>query len=418
MKILLINPNRYHTPPVPPLALEYLENAIRLSEHECRICDLCFEDDPAHALDTAIDEFTPDIAGLSIRNIDTVLFENNIFFLDDFKGYVSQLKKKGVPLILGGAGYTFIPGGILEYLNADYGIEGPGERALVTALDMLEAGTLDTGTVIDGWEAGIDPDMPVLRGKSIDLAHYIKKGGLAGFQTQKGCLGHCHYCGEGVGQVFHRSPESIVNELNVLAKQEITDYHLCDAEFNQDLAFCHAFLEHLIEHGPKISWALYMRTGPYDERLFELLKKSGAIMLTISVPTGPDSIANAGKMIALAKKYELSVAVDLLLGFPGDTFDSVRADIEQMRSVAPDTVGVNATLRLAPSLPVTKTIMASKEHREHLAGKISDNPELILPVFYNHITVEMLKEIIGDDPRFRIEGFERTSNYERLKGSE
>ena len=28
MKILLVNPNRYRTPPVPPLALEYLKNRV------------------------------------------------------------------------------------------------------------------------------------------------------------------------------------------------------------------------------------------------------------------------------------------------------------------------------------------------------------------------------------------------------
>ena len=41
---------------------------------------------------------------------------------------------------------------------------------------------------------------------------------------------------------------------------------------------------------------------------------------------------------------------------------------------------------------------------------------MIRPVFYNSITMDMLKELIGDDPLFKIEGFERTSNYERLQG--
>ena len=111
MKILLINPNRYRTPPVPPLGLEYLENALRETHHECRILDLCFSDDPLLALEEGINSFNPDIAGVTVRNIDTVLFHNNAFFLDDIKILVDHLKKRSIPVILGGSGYSFIPEG-------------------------------------------------------------------------------------------------------------------------------------------------------------------------------------------------------------------------------------------------------------------------------------------------------------------
>ncbi|MFA6471947.1 MAG: cobalamin-dependent protein, partial [Candidatus Latescibacterota bacterium] len=80
MKILLINPNRYRTPPVPPLGLEYLSDALKKTRHTCRILDLCFEENAIEAIESAVRDFNPDTAGLTIRNIDTVLFENNIFF--------------------------------------------------------------------------------------------------------------------------------------------------------------------------------------------------------------------------------------------------------------------------------------------------------------------------------------------------
>lgn len=102
MKLLLINSNRYHTPPVPPLALEYLENAVRYSRHECRILDLCFADDPLEVLDREIDSFSPDITGITVRNIDTVIFENNVFFLDDIKLLADRIKTNGIPIVLGG----------------------------------------------------------------------------------------------------------------------------------------------------------------------------------------------------------------------------------------------------------------------------------------------------------------------------
>ncbi|MCE5251087.1 B12-binding domain-containing radical SAM protein, partial [bacterium] len=88
MKILLINTNRYQKPPVPPLALEYLAGALERSAHEYRVLDLCFADDPVAELDREISGFSPDVAGITVRNIDTVLYNNNEFFLDEIRTFV------------------------------------------------------------------------------------------------------------------------------------------------------------------------------------------------------------------------------------------------------------------------------------------------------------------------------------------
>ena len=84
--------------------------------------------------------------------------------------------------------------------------------------------------------------------------------------------------------------------------------------------------------------------------------------------------------------------------------------------MAPDTVGVNSYFRLIPKLAVTRQILSSPGHRRYLLGEVENNPDMIRPVFYNSITMDMLKELVGNDPLFKIEGFERTSNYERLQG--
>lgn len=415
MKLLLINPNRYRTPPVPPLALEYLESALSSSHHDCRILDLCFTENPLAALKEEITAYEPDIAGVTVRNIDTVIYQNNVFFLDDIKSLVEHLKGKGIPVILGGTGFSFIPEGILEFLGADCGVKGPGENALVHILDRYEHYPPAAGTVFDGWEYGFDPDMPVRRGESIDYGRYISKDGLAGFETQKGCMEHCSYCSEGNGKVVFRNPERIVDELKTLSDMGINEFHLCDTEFNQDISFCHEFLERLIDKGPPIRWAVYMKCAPYDDELFRLLKRSGVHIVTLTIPTGNNSLEHAAEITRLAKKHGLKLAVDILLGFPGDTIESVKRTVDRMRKIHPDTVGVNATFRLYPNVSITRTILESGNNKKHLLGETDNNPGLLKPVFYNHITGDMLREIIGNDPLFKIEGFERTSNYQRLK---
>ena len=414
MKILLINPNKYRTPPVPPLALEHLQSALRDTTYECRILDLCFCGDPLTTLDEEIGKFHPHIAGFTVRNIDSCIYQNNIFFLDDIKKLVAHVKEYGIPVVIGGAGYSFAPEGILEYLGADWGIKGPGEKALVHFLGLFERKSPPAGTVIDGWKMGIDPDVRMHHDDGIDYAHYVSERGIPGFETQKGCMERCSYCLEGKTRLIFRNHDCIVAEIKSLAERGFTSFHLCDTEFNQDLGHCKKFLETLIKKGPEITWTLYMKSAPYDDELFRLLKKSGADLITLSLPTGKKWLEHAGNQSLLAKKHGIKFAVDLLLGFPGETIEFSRRTIDALRKIQPDTVGVNSTIRLFPEQNVAKKIARSAEYQKHLLGEVDDNPYLIRPVFYQHLSVDMLREIIGDDPLFKIEGFERTSNYDRL----
>lgn len=414
MRILLVNPNRYRTPPTPPLGLSHLLSGLGDSRHEGRIVDLCFEDDPASSLDREIEKFKPHVAGFTIRNIDTCICDNNVFFLDDIRELVTRVKAHGIPVIAGGAGFSFSPRAILAYLGADYGVSGPGERALVRFLDLFSSDTPPPGTILNGWETGIAPDFTVDRNDTIDYARYTADRGLLGFETKKGCAEGCSYCMERKKKLIFRSPDAIVRELAELAERGFTSFHLCDTEFNQDLGHCTAFLETLIHKGPSISWVLYMKSFPYSEELFRLLKKSGADLVTLSMPTGGNALEHAETICRIARLYDIKLAIDLLLGFPGESREDSRRTIEKLRTIRPDTVGIMSTFRLYPELPLTRIITGSPEHRKHLKGALDHNPDYILPVFYNHLSLEILRELIDDDPLFKIEGFERTSNYERL----
>ena len=139
-------------------------------------------------------------------------------------------------------------------------------------LDRLERATVPTGTILNGWEYGIDTDAPTVREMVVDHAAYLREGGLLGFETQKGCFARCPYCSEGQGRVLFKNPTRIVEELQHLTERGFRDFHLCDAEFNQDLDHCHAFLESLLRSGVELHWTAYMKTEPYDAELFRLLQ--------------------------------------------------------------------------------------------------------------------------------------------------
>ena len=414
MKILLVNPNRYREPPAPPIALEYLAGALDDSPHDCAVCDLCFSEDPAGVLAWALDDYRPDVAGVTIRNIDTVIHDNNIFFLDDIRDIISQIRQNDIPVVIGGAGCAAMPKEVLAYTGADWCINGPGEGALPVFLDECAETLPERGRVLNGWayldSGSLTKPRPIL----LDYERYVTDRGLAGFETQKGCMSSCSYCIERNTPHIPRSTAAVCDEIEALTQRRIRRFHLCDTEFNQDLAHCRAFLRELIARNLGIEWALYMKTAPYEAELFELIAKSGVSMITVSVNNDKRSLDDMAHTARLAKRSGLGLAVDFMCGAPGETENDIAVAIEKFKAMPVDTVGINTWYRLYPNLPMTRLVMSAPEYRKHISGDIDDSADMVRPVFYNHIGNDILARFIGSDARFTIEGSERTSNYERI----
>jgi B12 binding protein/radical SAM family protein len=418
-KILLVNPNRYTQPPVPPLGLEYLAAAVVRAGHEYQLLDLTFSDNPQQALAKAIEDYAPSIAGFTVRNIDSAIYHNNLFFLDDIVELVKVASDAGVPTVAGGAGFSFAPPEILAHLGARWAVDGPGEGALSALLDAIERGDPPAvGTVLDGWslmDTLTREDEPSRLSAGVDYGRYLAEGAIGGFRTQTGCRGTCPFCAEANRKVVFRSPRAVVAELAEMVGRGVKRYHLCDSGFNQDLFFCHELLEAIIHAELGINWALYMKTSPYDSKLFSLLARSGADLVTITYPCGvPDEPALIASAISLAREHGIRVAVDYLCGLPGQSEQDVAHELDVLRTASPDTVGVSNCVRLYPRTASTRRVCGDPSLHGGLLGKLDGNPGLLQPVFYSGIDLESVRKLIGGDPLFKIEGFERSTNYQRL----
>ncbi len=85
-----------------------------------------------------LSQFVPDIIGLSIRNIDNVDDANVKTFIGEIRELIGIIRQhsKGL-IVLGGSGFTILPGELMTLLDADFGIIGEGER-LQLLLEALE----------------------------------------------------------------------------------------------------------------------------------------------------------------------------------------------------------------------------------------------------------------------------------------
>jgi radical SAM superfamily enzyme YgiQ (UPF0313 family) len=143
MNILLIAANRLASPyPVYPLGLDYIAGAVA-DKHQVRICDLLAAG--RDELAAILQEFVPDVIGISCRNIDNTDYAAPVSFLAEYKELVAWLRGSSpalgtrAPIVLGGCGFTIMPEAFLCETGADFGIVGEGER-FALFLDALASG--------------------------------------------------------------------------------------------------------------------------------------------------------------------------------------------------------------------------------------------------------------------------------------
>ncbi|MFZ5908130.1 MAG: B12-binding domain-containing radical SAM protein [Nitrospirota bacterium] len=413
-KVLLINPNRFKSPPVPPIGIEYVASSLEERGHETAILDLCFAGEVTAEVDSAISAFRPDIAGITVRNIDSVLFHTNEFFLDDIRALITHIKKAhGLRVMVGGAGVTAFPEGIREYLGADYLVSGPGEYAVHEVLAYCGSG-MQGQKVFQG---RYPVSLPCRR-RPYDLAYdqYSRNGGVAGFETHKGCSSSCVYCLEACSKVAFKKPEDVIREIKTFVDAGLRHFHLCDPEFNESYEYAIDFCTALKKAGMDIQWAAYMKPANFDAKLFRLMKETGVYLVTVTVDSWkkcPMYWVDVEKFLFSAKSCGMKVAVDFLTGFPYEKETEILEYLDTLRRPLPDSIGVNTYIRLYKALRITDIVMSDRQLHPYLIDTERD-PTCIQPVFYNQIPTGRLKELLRGDPIFRIEGIEQSVNYSRI----
>ena len=420
MRVVLVNPNLYLEPPVIPLAIEYLAHYLDRECDEVKVIDLTFADHPHDTLARELASFDPQVAGFSLRNVDTSLYHDNVFFLDGAAELISTCRRHSeARVVIGGSALLAGPREVSDYIGCDHAVYGPGERAFPALLRYLEKG-VSPPRLFDGWEHSFDRDEVPARGHWVDYAPYLRNRGVAGFATQTGCRGNCSFCLEADLPWKARSPLAVVDEIASLRAAGCTELHLCDCEFNQDLDTAKELLQRMAEAESGDSWSLYMKPLPHDERLFRLLAAAGAGSLTLSVDSsslsrGVYGFEDLRSFVVLAKAHGIKVAVDLLVGFPGEGRGELRDIFDFFRDARPDAVGVSAWIRIFKYTGLGVSMRSGPPASGTIEG---DDPDYVKPVYYKWLSVEDCRELAGGDPLFRIEGLERRSNYERLHGEQ
>lgn len=426
--ILLINSN-VSRPPVSPVGLEYVGEALAHAGLPVRALDLTFETDWQAALDREMADGDPLLAGVTVRNTDDCSFATRKSFLPWICELVSAVRARtGAFVLLGGAGFSVMPEAVMRLTGADAGICGEGEEAVPELARRLASGDSLDGVpnlvlrkghnLVRTRTATADPRrLKVPTRRLFDNPAYQRLGGMVGIETKRGCTGRCTYCADPVARGSTcrlRHPDHVVQEVRNLVGQGVGHFHLCDSEFNMPPAHAADVCRALIGAGlgDSVQWYTYASPVPFDGELASLMRRAGCGGINFGVDSLCDEqLARLGRthrledlrrLVNLLESTGIDYIFDLLLGGPGETPGTVGETVRATRELGVRLSGISAGVRVYPGTPLGREV-ADGVIRDGLQSEAEEDP--LEPLFYlspalGEDALSLVDDLVGGDPRF------------------
>ena len=399
MRVLLISANteRINLPTF-PLGLACVAQATMERGHEVEWLDLMAESEPEEAVRKTVQRFQPQAIGISVRNIDDQNMAKPRFLLDRAREAVKACHRvSGVPIVLGGAGYSLFPESSLEYLGADMGIQGEGEKAFPMLLDTLETGgslSNTPGLYLRGqglqgkrrFEEDLDR-LPLPDPHRFSASAYEGEDFWAPVQTRRGCALRCSYCSTETieGHALRkRSPEQVVRWMAGWVASGFTRFQFVDNTFNLPTSYAVSLCSQLTESGLPITWRSILYPAKVEESLIKAMAKAGCREVSLGFESGCDDILKEMNKRFLSKEVREAAGMlsdhgihtmgFLLLGGPGETRDTVEETLAFVSDLNLDALKITIGIRIYPHTKLARLAIQD--------GLIAPEDDLLFPKFY------------------------------------
>ncbi len=279
--------------------------------------------------------------------------------------WIAQRLKQTRPeirIVLGGPETTHDNAWVLAHPAVDHAVIGEGEQTFAELLDALRAGAADgdgaskairSQAIAGLWSRGMDrpPQIRVPLGSLDEISSPYLEGILdvaeeqaLFLETVRGCAFRCKFCyyPKSYDAIYSVSPEKIAANLRHAAQRGAKEIVILDPTLNQRRDFTD-FLRLLARHNLNRQWTCFgeLRAEGIDAEIARLLCEAGFAEVEVGLqsldPRAQELMDRKVNLKAFERGAKamldegLTVRVDLILGLPGDTPDSVRRSIEYLR---------------------------------------------------------------------------------------
>lgn len=313
-----------------PLGLLYLGAILEENGVDVEVVDLNFHDDLE-----VLDESDADYFGIYCSS---PLIKSAL--------KVNRFLKKQHPdakRMVGGPHATCMPEDFVEHF--DKVIVGEGERAILTALKDEPRKIIREPPI-----QNLD-EIPYPARHLIPIKEYHRRvGGLPsiGLITARGCPASCAFCSKVWGKkVRFRSPENIIGEV----EQCIDQYGIKALSIRDDTFTLHRkrlfkILDGFRELG--VTWRCLTRVDQVNKEVLLAMKGAGCEQIVYGLESGNQQILNnLGKgttveqnieAIRLTKEAGIKAKAAVIVGNPGEIWETVQDTVDMIEKVMPDEV--------------------------------------------------------------------------------
>jgi radical SAM superfamily enzyme YgiQ (UPF0313 family) len=350
--------------PVYPLGMSVVAAALKRAGHETVLYDLLVDGASTEAWRQTLHRERPRLVGVSIRNVDNVNLLNEKRFVTNLGQLVRCVHEElGVPVVLGGSGYSLMPEAILRLAGADYGIAGEGESLILRLVESLERGEAPPPNTIFRSDQQIMGNG--LCGAFYDpviLKSYLRSGTIAPVQTKRGCRLRCGYCSYPVlegGALRCRPASDVADDVQHLIKDHGVSYvFFTDSLFNDDDGAYLDVLREMRRRKLRVPWSAFLKPTGITEETVALMRETGLAAAELGSDAATDTtlrhlhkpfrfedVVNANKLLM---KHQIAVANYFMFGGPGETRETIVQGIDNIRGLKCSAVFAFLGIRILP----------------------------------------------------------------------
>ena len=353
IRIALVNPPLLpgvmrHSPGV-PLSLAYLAAVAEKVGYAVKVVDCLPLDMDYDEMKREVASFEPDIVGITSM---TATFPSAL--------QAAHVLKESCPralTVLGGPHVTFTDVNTLsECAAADVVVRREGEETLLELARCVaqekKFGKVAGITYRKNGEIIRNPDRPFIQNldelpypayhlfpmKEYQPGRSFFRKRILPIITGRGCPFQCGFClaSRMVGKKFRaRSPKSVVDELEWLRNEHGAEaFSFYDDTLTLDKERGYKIFEQMQKRGVALPWNCQTRTDQVSKEVLIKMKRAGCQFVSFGVESGSPQLLKAmgkgstveqnEKAIRLAKEAGLLVAISVIIGYPGETVETLK----------------------------------------------------------------------------------------------
>jgi anaerobic magnesium-protoporphyrin IX monomethyl ester cyclase len=170
--------------------------------------------------------------------------------------------------------------------------------------------------------------------------------------TSRGCPFHCSFClsSKMVGKKFRvRSPKNVVDELEWLRDEHGAEaFSFYDDTLTMDKERSYRIFEQMRQRGVDLPWNCQTRTDQVSKEILVRMKRTGCQFVSFGIESGSPqllktmnketTIEQNERVIRWAKEAGLLVAISVIVGYPGETIETLRQTLDFIERVSPNMV--------------------------------------------------------------------------------